>query len=191
MHVASASARVDQDVTYWVKGTKLRIEAAAAPGQARPKYRAIVDSFGGHPMLINIADDMHAFTVVDLGADAGRPETWEHRKLGTIGRVADRDCVEWEAHAPGRTVVACMAEERLFDLAGLGAAAPVPMPWLGGMDGFPMRSVEKDDAGRELSRTEVTRVTRGTVAAEELEVPKTYSRIEGDTPNVTTGRMRK
>lgn len=193
MHVTSAPGHVDQDVTYRVKATFVRIDEGSQSSQgARSRIWSVVD-LHAHRM-ITVLDSMRAFKVLDLSADAGRDEAWTHRKLGTSGRVADRDCVDWESKSQGRqshTVVSCMASERLFDIGSMGASLSVPMPWMSGLDGFPMRSVETDESGREVARTEVKSVTAMPVPDDQLVVPSAYRTLEADTPNVTTGRMRK
>jgi hypothetical protein len=186
LHARDARAHLDQDFRYTVKGALVRIDTAA-PG--RPIQHAVLDR--ANHMMITVIDDTHSFAAAPVRI-AGAGEGWQVKRVGDEERVAGHACVDWEARLGKRVVSICATTlERFFDLGALGTSAAVPQPWLASIDGFPLRTIEKDESGTEVARVELVAAAAQPIDDALLVTPKGYRQVQTSDPTVSAGHVLK
>lgn len=148
--------------------------------------RIVVD--GGERKAYFINDKAAEYTVTDLGATTGTTtgtattSTAAAPKI-TKGRGRDRiagyDCEVWEVTEGSHTVEVCAARGLSFLGIGLafGNITRGASGWASAIASagyFPMRAVERDTAGAEVWRCEVTRIDKKSVPEAKVSVPAGY-----------------
>jgi len=109
------------------------------------------------------------------------PDTASIDKTGKHETIAGIDCENWIAKDPsGKRSEVCIAQGiAFFDVGSLkgGKSGGGLAKELREKKLFPMRDVELDETGKEISRMEVTKVEKGAVDDAKLDVPKGYSKM--------------
>jgi hypothetical protein len=170
-----------QDMIVRAKGDKLRFDTPAPDGKMNS---ALFDPATNKVTMI--IDAQKAYMDMDFSGPSGagntNPSTSSTSKTGKYETVAGYDCEDWVVKDPsGRTSQVCMAEGlAFFDLDSVrhgGGAA-----WnkeLHDKKYFPLRSVELDASGKELSRSEAIKVEAKKLDDALFTVPAGYTRISG------------
>ncbi len=104
-------------------------------------------------------------------------------KTGKHETVAGHDCEDWTiTDSNGHKAVVCMASDvGAFDFGGMEAASFVPSFLRGGFFGgpvFPLKAVELDEAGKETSRIEATRIERKSLDDATFAPPPGYTKLD-------------
>ncbi|HEY2517845.1 MAG TPA: DUF4412 domain-containing protein [Polyangiaceae bacterium] len=171
----SANAKGENpDLLFMVKGDKLRLDsdqdgkvAHSVFDGAAKKVTLILDSQ-------KIAMALPLPSAPDAGPDA---PTATVTKTGKHETIAGYDCEDWDVATGSRHESLCVASGvPFFDFAGTAAlhAGPAKHTWadeLRDKKSFPLRIIEKDPAGKELSRIEVSRIVKEPLEASAFEVP--------------------
>jgi Domain of unknown function (DUF4412) len=167
-----------QDMVVKAKGEKLRFDTTTN-GQAAS---ALFDPQANKVVLV--MDAQKAYMDMDFTAPSAAPNTDPQTsavdKTGKHETVAGLDCEDWIVKDPsGKRTEVCIAEGlAFFDIDALrhGGGAS----WnkeLREKKYFPLRSVEFDAAGKEVSRTEATTIEKKSLDASLFEVPKGYTKV--------------
>ncbi|MGH7282995.1 MAG: hypothetical protein ACRELY_15835, partial [Polyangiaceae bacterium] len=157
---------------YVVKGTLIRAGAATSTA----KKRTIADA--STLRLFFVDDDKQTFSVVAMG---GTPGDVRVDKTGKTDRVADRDCDVWNLVEGRITREACVIPGGAF----IDPGAHVAWPWareLAVRGVFPLRVVETDSKGHEMSRITATRLIVHPVDASLFAIPHAYKNLAGARP---------
>ncbi len=171
-------AGAPQDMVVKAKGDKLRFDTTTN-GQAAS---ALFDPQANKVVLV--MDAQKAYMDMDFTAPSAAPNTDPRAsavdKTGKHETVAGLDCEDWIVKDPsGKRTDVCIAEGlAFFDIDALrnGGGAS----WnkeLREKKYFPLRSVEFDAAGKEISRTEAVKVERRALDGALFDVPKGYAKI--------------
>ena len=167
MDVASANGETKR---YVVKGTLVRAGAA----DSTAKKRTIADA--STLRVFYVDDDKQTFSVVAMG---GTPEDVRVDKTGKTDKVADRDCDVWNL-VDGRIMrEVCVVAGGAF----LDPASHVASPWvreLAVRGVIPLRVVESDSKGHEISRTTATHLSVHAVDASLFAIPHAYRNLAGN-----------
>jgi hypothetical protein len=145
------------------------------------QVHGIYDPTTNKLMLVKDADK--AYTTIDFGKPGApqantSPDTASVDKTGKHETVAGMDCEDWTAKDPsGKRSEVCIAQGLVaFDFSALkGGGTSTLGKELREKKLFPLRSVEYDAAGKELSRMEVTKVEKKSLEDSEFEIPKDYT----------------
>ncbi len=167
-----------QDMVVKAKGEKLRFDTTNN-GQAAC---ALFDPQANKVVLV--MDAQKAYMDMDFSAPSAAPNTDPRTsavdKTGKHETIAGLDCEDWVVKDPsGKRTEVCIAEGlAFFDIDALrhGGGAS----WnkeLREKKNFPLRSVEFDAAGKEISRTEAVTVEKKSLDASLFDVPKGYTKI--------------
>jgi Domain of unknown function (DUF4412) len=160
---------VGEPRSFLVKGTLLRPSPAASNG----RKRTIVDT---NPLRVfSIDDEKQTFAISALG---GSPGDVKVTKTGRMEKLLDRDCEIWKLDEARATREACIVQGGTF----MDPAARVAAPWareLAVRDAFPLRVVELDSAGHEVSRLVVVRFDVHPIEASLFAVPHSYKNLAG------------
>jgi hypothetical protein len=167
-----------QDMVVKARGDKLRFETNSN-GQAAA---ALFDPQANKVVLV--MDAQKAYMDMDFSAPSAAPNTDPSTsavdKTGKHETIAGLDCEDWVVKDPsGKRTEVCIAEGlAFFDIDALrhGGGAS----WnkeLRDKRYFPLRSVEMDATGKEISRTEATKIEKKTLDAALFDVPAGYAKI--------------
>jgi len=173
MHIRSATG--ESDMVVKTKGDKMRFETAGSYMLFDPATNTVT--------MVN--DATKTFSVVDFsGPHAPRantsPETAQIEKSGKHETIAGIDCEDWTVHDAGKRSEVCVAQGiAFFDVGSLkgGGSGGGLAKELRDKKLFPLRDVEYDASGKELSRMEVTKVEKKSLDDAELSVPQGYAKI--------------
>ncbi|MGH7282405.1 MAG: DUF4412 domain-containing protein, partial [Polyangiaceae bacterium] len=111
------------------------------------------------------------------------PDTSAVVKSGKHETIAGYDCEDWTVNDPsGKKSQVCIAHGlAFFDLSSLkgggGASSPLARQFRADKS-FPLRSVELDASGKELSRMEVTKIEPSSIDDSQFQTPAGYTKIE-------------
>ena len=167
-------------MTIKAKGDKVRLEMPSPMGGTMSALYEPKEN-----KLVLLMDAQKTAMDMNLGAP-GAPQPNTDGRTSAIDRTGKREtiagigCEDWIVKDPGgsRTEV-CVAEGLPFiDLDALRHVAT--SSWkadLRAKKTFPLRSVEYDKDGKELSRAEVTSVKREKLSDSLFEVPEGYARM--------------
>jgi hypothetical protein len=162
-------APVGEPRTFLVKGTLLRPSPSASNG----KKRTIVDT---NPLrLFTVDDEKQTFGITALGGSAGDVKL---TKTGRTEKLLDHDCEVWKLDEPRASREACIVQGGTF----MDPAAHVAAPWareLATRGAFPLRVIELDTAGHEVSRLVALRFDVHPVDASLFAVPHSYKNLAG------------
>jgi len=168
------------DMVVKAKKDKLRFDTTTN-GQAGS---AIFDPAQNKVVLV--MDAQKAYMDMDFAsptapAPNADPKTSVTDKLGTKDMVAGVECENWVVKdGSGKRSEVCIAEGiAFFDLDGLrnGSSASSWSKQMREKKLFPMRNVDFDASGKEVSRTEATKVEKKSLDDATFEVPKDYKKI--------------
>jgi hypothetical protein len=186
MHVTSSHGP-PEDLTFHVKGQKLRVDVPSHGAevhvifdQAANKTYAILD-----PMKMYAEFD-HA-TMQAAAAHAPAPKVTETGKHET---VAGTDCEDWEiVEAGDKHATACVAHGiSFFDFSAMRpGGATTATGWieeLRAKQAFPLKAVELDASGKELSRMEVTKIEKKPLDDALFTLPAGYRSMSSMVPGL-------
>ncbi len=172
MHMARAGAP-EEDMVVKTKGDKMRIDtsgtyllydpatnAMTMVSPAQKSYMAMDFSKPGAPQANTSADN----ATIDK---SGKHET-----------IAGLDCENWTARDPsGKRSEVCIAQGlAFFDMGSMKGGGGGLGKEMREKKLFPLRSVEYDAAGKEISRMQVTKVEKKSLEDSEFAVPKDYAK---------------
>jgi hypothetical protein len=163
------------DVLFFTKGGKLRVEIPAPNGTVS---HSIFDP--ATSKVYFIAENQHM--VMERTIPPLPPHTAASPTVTRTGKhetISGYDCEDWNIASPdgSRSAVCVASGISFFDFAGV-AARPGVASWadeLRAANGFPLRAVETDASGKELSRLEVTRVDPRSLIDETFQIPQGYA----------------
>jgi hypothetical protein len=132
-----------------------------------------------------VDDGTKTYTVIDAkGPSAPQantsPDTAAIDKTGKHETIAGIDCENWIAKDPrGKRSEVCIAQGiAFFDVSSMkGGKSDGLAKELREKKLFPLRDVEYDASGAEISRMEVTKVEKHSIDDAKLDVPKDYGKI--------------
>ncbi len=169
------------DMTVLVKGDKLRFEMPAPGGE---DGHAIFDPETNKVSMV--FDSKKSYMDLDFNKPSAAtntsPDTSSVVKSGKHETIAGVDCEDWTAKDPsGKRSEVCIAKGiAFFDIASLrgGGSGSGLAKDLREQKLFPMRSVEYDASGKEISRMEVTKVEHEKFDAAKFAIPSDYTKLE-------------
>lgn len=180
MHTTAGGASTDLIVK--AKGDKLRFDMKSPQGEP---MHGVYDPKANKVVLYSDATK----TYMDWNSSAPSaspntdPGTSGVTKTGNHETIAGVDCEDWTVKDPtGKHTELCIAEGiAYFDPASLrpgssGATSPLAKEFRD-KKSFPLRSVEFDAAGKELSRMEVTKIEKQTVDDATFAVPPGFTKV--------------
>jgi hypothetical protein len=186
MHVGD-SHRPAADITFLVKGDKLRFDPPSHHGE----MSHVIFESGAKKMLVIMdgqktymemeAPTIHADTTTNHvpSAEASVTKTGKHEK------VAGYDCEDWDIkERSGKRSQACIAEGIPFldfTNVGTGGAVASANPWMQELHEkklFPLRAIEQDATGKEVSRMEVTKIEKKKLDDAQFAIPAGYKKLE-------------
>jgi len=182
MHTTDARGGT-HDLVIETKGGKLRFDATGAGG--RPVH-AVFDPAKNRVVLF--VDSEKSYFDLDFAqpgaAPSMDPQSATAGKSGGKKTVAGYDCEEWKVlDGKGKHSDVCIAQGiAFFDVGvlrtgGAGPESPMARRFRESQS-FPLESVDYDDTGHELSRTEVTQIEKKSIDDARFEVPQGYRRVE-------------
>jgi hypothetical protein len=130
-----------------------------------------------------LLDTQKAYMDMDFSSPSAAPnveaENAKIDKTGKKEKIAGVECEVWIAKDPsGKRSEVCIAEGlAFFDLEGLRHGAG---PWnkeLKDKKMFPLRSVDYDAGGKEITRSEVTKIEPKKLDDALFQVPKDYTKL--------------
>ena len=172
MHMARAGAP-EEDMVVKAKGDKMRIDTGA-------NY-LLYDPATNKMTMVSPAQK----SVMDLDfSKAGAPQANTTGDTATIDKsgkhetIAGIDCEDWTARDPsGKKSEVCIAQGiAFFDMGSMKGGSSSIGKEMRDKKLFPLRSVEYDAAGKELSRMQVTKVEKKSIDDSEFTVPKDYTK---------------
>jgi hypothetical protein len=179
MHSTSTGGPA-QDMVVKAKGDKLRFDIKGPDGALT---YAIYDP--GTSKITMVMESQKSFMDLDFNKP-GAPQantsgdTASIDKSGKHETIAGIDCENWTAKDPsGRRSEVCIAQGIAYlDMDAVKTGHPTSLgKELRDKKLFPLRSVEFDEKGKELSRSEVTKVEKKTVDDAQFTVPADYKKM--------------
>jgi hypothetical protein len=180
MHVTSSHGPTE-DLTFHVKGQKLRVDVPSRPGQNSEDVHLLFDP--GASKTFAILDPMKVYMEIDhatLEAAAAKVPAPKVTETGKHETVAGTDCEDWDiVEAGGKHATVCVAHGiSFFDFSVMRPGGPTtPAGWieeLRAKQAFPLKAVELDPSGKELSRMEVTKIEKKSEADALFTIPAGY-----------------
>jgi hypothetical protein len=169
------------EILFLTKGGKLRVDVPGHDGQLA---HGIIDPAAKTIVVLmdsqKLAMQMPIPTPGATSAVATASKTGKVTRTGKHETVAGYDCEDWEiTHETGKRESACVAEGlSFFDLSTMaGTVGGVSPSWVDELrerGGFPLRTIETDPAGKEISRMEVTKIEKKPIDAANFTVPAAY-----------------
>ena len=171
------AGKAPQDLTLDVKAGRARFDTQSDAGEA---MHGIYDPAKNTVQLF--VDATKTYLTLDFAKSSApqpntTPDASTAEKTGAKATVAGFSCENWVAkESSGRRSEVCVVDGvNFFDLTRLrnpGGLGPASMRE---QKMFPLRSVEFDDQGREVSRMEVTRVDAHPIDDARFAVPAGYT----------------
>ena len=174
-------------MTIKAKGDKLRLELPTPDGKIASALYLPREN-----RMVVLYDAQKSAMDMDLGAPgAPQPNTNAQTsavdKTGKKETIAGVSCEDWVIKDPaGARTETCVAEGLPYlDLDSLrhGGAGSAWKAEMRAKKTFPLRSVERDKDGKELSRAEVTAIKKGKLDDSLFEVPAGYSVVPARRPS--------
>ena len=164
-------------------GDKLRFDMKSAKGEP---MHGVFDPKANKVVLFS--DSTKTYMDLDFSKPSAAPNTDPGTsavtKTGNHETVAGFDCEDWTVKDPsGKRSELCIAEGiAYFDVASLrpgfaGPTSPLAKEFRD-KKSFPLRAVEYDAAGKELSRMEVTKIEKQAVDDAAFSVPADFKKVE-------------
>ena len=172
MHVRSQVG--ENDLVIETKDEKMRIEVGGSWMLYDPKTSTVT--------MVNPATK--TYTPIDFKSPSApqantSADTSQIEKSGRHETIAGVDCEKWTVHDKGKRSEVCIAQGiAFFDMGSLksGQGSGGLAKELRDKKLFPLRDVEYDADGKELSRMEVTKVEKKSIPDADLEIPKGYTK---------------
>jgi predicted small secreted protein len=181
MHTTTPGS-AGQDMIVKAKGDKLRFDLKSPQGDPMhgvfdPKANKVVVFF----------DSTRTYMDMDFAKPSASPNTDPGTsavtKSGNHETIAGFDCEDWTVKDPtGKRSELCIAQGiAYFDVASLrpgssGATSPLAKEFRD-KKSFPLRAVEYDAAGKELSRMEVTKIEKVRVDDAAFATPSDFTKV--------------
>jgi hypothetical protein len=169
-----------QDMIIKTKQEKLRFETNANGKSGA----AIFDP--AQNKVIMLLDDQKAYMEMDFSAPSAPQANVDAKaataeKTGKKETVAGIDCEDWTVKDPsGKHTEVCLADGlAFFDLDGVkgGSSTSSFSKQLREKKQFPLKSVDYDAAGKEVSRTEATKIEKKKLDDGLFQVPSGYQKL--------------
>lgn len=180
MHTTTATG--SQDLVVDVKGDHLRFDMKTPQGDP---MHAVLDP-KANKMTVYL-DASKSYMDLDFASPTApqastNADTSNIVKSGKHETVAGYDCEDWTvADGTGKKSEVCIAQGIAFvDLASLkggGAPQSALAKEFREKRSFPLRSVDYDASGKELSRSEVTKIEPKTIDDSAFAAPPGYSKV--------------
>jgi hypothetical protein len=177
----------DATMTIKAKGEKLRLEIPTPDGKTASALYLPREN-----KMVVLLDAQKAAMDMDLGAPGApqpntNPQTSAVEKTGKKETIAGVSCEDWVIKDPiGARTETCVAEGLPYlDLDSLrhGGAGTAWKQEMRAKKTFPLRSIEFDKDGKELSRAEVTAVKKEKLDDALFTVPVGYSMMPTRRPS--------
>jgi len=172
MHVRTQVG--ENDLVIETKDEKMRFEAGGSWMVYEPKTSTVT--------MVNPATK--TYTPIDFKSPSApqantSADTSRIEKSGHHETIAGVDCEKWTVHDNGKRSEVCIAQGiAFFDMGSLKSGQPS-----GGLAKelrekklFPLRDVEYDASGKELSRMEVTKVEKKSLPDSDFAIPTGYTK---------------
>lgn len=178
MHTTSATQ--NQDMVLEVKKDKMRFDASSSDGP----LHGVLDPTAKTITLYS--DSTKTFTDLDFagakGASNTSGDTSNVKQTGKHETIAGYDCEDWRVDdASGKRTELCVAQGLIyFDLGSLRGGGQATSPLAKEFEdkrSFPLRSVEFDASGKELTRSEVTKIEPKSIDDARFLPPPGYTRV--------------
>jgi hypothetical protein len=186
MKTTRAGSAAPTTMTLRAKGERLRFDTTAPDGKIS---HGVFDPAANKVVIIMDAEK--AYMDIDFDKPSAQPntnpETATLEKTGQKETIAGRTCeVLRVKDATGKRTEVCMTEGLVFfDLSSLkpgGGGGAKSVAELRQKKSFPLRSVEFDASGKEISRSEVVSINKMALDNALFDVPKDYAKIALPTP---------
>jgi len=179
MHTTRAAGPA-QDMIVETKGDKLRFDTESPGGSSYGVYDPSVSP----SKVVMVLDAQKAYMDLDFSSPSA-PQANTSADTSTIDKngkketIAGIDCQTWTAKdASGKRSEVCIAEGiAFFDIGSLKSGGSSLSKELREKKLFPLRAVEYDASGKEISRTEVTKVDKKKIDDGRFVVPKDYKKV--------------
>jgi hypothetical protein len=169
-------------MTIKAKGDKIRLEMPTPDGKVASAIYMPQDN----KLVVLLDAQKTAMDMNFASPNAPQPNTNAQTsaidKTGKKETIAGIGCEDWIIKDPsGSRTETCVAEGLPYlDLDGLRHGGAGSSPWKAEMRAkktFPLRSVEYDKSGKELTRAEVTEVKKEKLDDSEFVVPADYAHV--------------
>jgi hypothetical protein len=168
-----------QDMLVKAKQDKLRFDMTAG-GQSTS---AIFDPTQNKVFMV--MDAQKAYMEVDFSSPSAPQANVDAKaasaeKTGTKENIAGIDCEDWTVKDPsGKHTEVCLADGlAFFDLDGVkGGGQSAFSKQLRDKKQFPLKSVDFDAGGKEVSRTEATKIEKKKLDDSVFKVPSDYTKM--------------
>jgi hypothetical protein len=180
MHTTSGSS--SQDMIVEVKKDQLRFDMTSPNGGA---MHGVFDPTANKVVLF--ADATKTYTDMNFSGASGatntNPDTAAIVQSGKHETIAGYDCEDFTAtDAAGKKSEVCTAQGiAFFDIASLRNGAQAAGSSIGKQfrdkKSFPLKSVEYDATGKELSRMEVTKIEPKSIDDSRFATPADYTKL--------------
>ncbi|HEX7665325.1 MAG TPA: DUF4412 domain-containing protein [Polyangiaceae bacterium] len=176
----TTSATQSQDMVLEVKKDKMRFDSTSADGPVH----GVLDPVAHKVTLYS--DPTKTYTDLDFSGAKGQSntsgDTANVKQTGKHETIAGYDCEDWTVNDPsGKRTELCVAQGLVyFDLGSLRGGGQSTSPLskqFEEMKSFPLRSVEFDASGKELTRSEVTKIEPKSVDDARFLPPAGYTQI--------------
>jgi hypothetical protein len=192
MHVSSSHSG-PEDLTFHVKGQKMRVDVPATHGE---QAHAIFDQSTNK--ITVIMDTQKMYMELDpSAAQAQAGAAHEPAKITETGKhetIAGTDCEDWDiTEASGKRASVCITKGiAFFDFGGgmRPGGATSTTAWieqLRAKQAFPLKAVETDATGKELSRMEVTKIEKKSLDDSLFAIPAGYRSMSSMIPTFPHG----
>ena len=181
MHTSSAKQGGGEDMLFLTKGGKLRIDA---PGRDGTVAHSIFDPTTQKITVLMDTQELAMQMPVPApnmpGGAAGGTSSTKLARTGKHETIAGFDCEDWEMTlANGNRESTCVAQGlSFFDFSAMaGPTGGGVRSWaeeLRDKNGFPLRALETDPSGKEISRMEVTKIQKKTLDDSIFAVPANF-----------------
>jgi hypothetical protein len=182
MHTTSSHGTA-QDLVIETKNERMRFDMTGPKGEVT---HAIFDPQANK--ITVLMDAAHAYMDMDFSKPTSpqpntSPDTSSVTKTGKHETIAGYDCEDWSVKDPsGKRSDVCIAQGiAFFDIGSMRPGAETQPQWMKEFREkkyFPLRSVEFDATGKEISRMEVTKIDKKSLDASLFVVPPDYKKFE-------------